>query len=333
VAEQTQSKPMSFGYVLAGQYLPEDDPQVRLAEALEQVRAARQAGFTSIWATQHFLADFQFLQTVPFLARLSAEAEGMQVGSAVLLAPLYPPVLLAEEVATMDVLAGGRFVLGVGAGYRNAEFDAFGVPRKERLGRLAETVALLRRLWTGDTVSFHGKHLHLDDARLRLLPVQRERLPVWVGAQGPKGLKQAAEIGDEWLVSPELSLDAIAERQQVYRDALPAGQSSIDKVFPVMREAFAARDYDRALAVAGPALARKYTAYVSWGHDVGAFDDMARSSFVLGDVDSCVEQVERYRSTLGTSFLGLRMQWPGLDQREVLESIEAFAQVIDRCSA
>lgn len=323
---------MKFGYVLSGQYLPQDDPQARLHEALEQVRAARQAGFHSIWATQHFLADFQFLQTVPFLARLSAEAEGMSVGSAVLLAPLYPPVMLAEEIATLDVMTGGRFVLGVGAGYRDAEFDAFGIPRSQRLGRLSETVALLRQLWAGMPVTFHGKHLHLEDAQLRLLPVQGEALPVWVGAQGPKGIRQAAEIGNEWLVSPELSLHAIAERQQTYRDALPEGQSGDGKLFPVLREAYAAESHDAAVRIAGQALQTKYAAYASWGHDVGSFEDLARDSFILGDVDSCVEQVERYRSSLSTSFLGLRMQWPGLEQREVLDSIGAFAQVIERCS-
>jgi alkanesulfonate monooxygenase SsuD/methylene tetrahydromethanopterin reductase-like flavin-dependent oxidoreductase (luciferase family) len=321
---------MQFGYVLAGQYLPEDDPRVRLKEAVEQVRAAREAGFTSIWATQHFLADFQFLQTLPFLARLSAEAEGMTVGTGVLIAPLYPAVLLAEEVATLDVLTGGRFVLGVGAGYRDEEFAAFGVPKRERMGRMAEMIALQRRLWTGEPVTFEGRYLQLRDARLRMPPVQREKLPVWVGAQGPQGIAQAAELGDEWLVSPEVPLETIAERQQVYRAALPAGSDADSKLFPVLREAYAAGSRGQALQIAQPALQTKYAAYASWGHTVGAFDDMANASFVLGSVDDCVESVERYRTTLGTSFLGLRMQWPGLGQREVLDSIAAFAEVIAR---
>jgi alkanesulfonate monooxygenase SsuD/methylene tetrahydromethanopterin reductase-like flavin-dependent oxidoreductase (luciferase family) len=296
------------------------------------VRAAKQAGFTSIWATQHFLADFQFMQTLPFLARLSAEAEGMTVGSAVLIAPLYPPVLLAEEIATLDVLTGGRFVLGAGAGYRDAEFNAFGINRSERLGRLSEMVELQRKLWSGEPVTFHGKYLHLDDAQMQMPPLQRDKLPIWIGAQGPKGLRQAAEIGNEWLVSPELSLQAITERQQTYVDALPAGQSAEDKLFPALREAFCAPSYEQAVKIAQPALETKYAAYASWGHAVGSFDDMARESFILGSVDDCVQGVERYRSTVGTKFLGMRMQWPGLEQREVLDSIGAFADVIARCA-
>jgi alkanesulfonate monooxygenase SsuD/methylene tetrahydromethanopterin reductase-like flavin-dependent oxidoreductase (luciferase family) len=324
---------MQFGYVLAGQYLPDDDLQVRVREAVEQVRAAKQAGFTSIWATQHFLADFQFLQTMPFLARLSAEAGGMQVGSAILIATLYNPVLLAEEVATLDVLTGGRFVLGVGAGYRDVEFEAFGVPKAERLGRLAETIDLQRRLWTGEKVSYHGKYLHLDDAQMQMPPVQGEKLPIWIGAQGPMGIRQAAQLGDEWLVSPELSMETIAERQAIYREALPAGVKAEDRMFPALRETFAAKSYEDAVRIARPALETKYAAYASWGHQVGSFEDMARDSFVLGSVDDCVEQVERYRSTLATKFLGTRMQWPGLQQRDVLDSIGAFAEVIERTRA
>jgi alkanesulfonate monooxygenase SsuD/methylene tetrahydromethanopterin reductase-like flavin-dependent oxidoreductase (luciferase family) len=324
---------MQFGYVLAGQYLPDDDLQVRVREAVEQVRAAKQAGFTSIWATQHFLADFQFLQTMPFLARLSAEAGGMQVGSAILIATLYNPVLLAEEVATLDVLTGGRFVLGVGAGYRDVEFEAFGVPKGERLGRLAETIDLQRRLWTGEKVTYHGKYLHLDDAQMRMPPVQGDKLPIWIGAQGPKGIRQAAELGDEWLVSPELSMETIAERQAIYREALPAGVNAEDRMFPALRETFAAKSYEDAVRIARPALETKYAAYASWGHQVGSFEDMAKASFLLGSVDDCVEQVERYRSTLGTKFLGTRMQWPGLQQRDVLDSIGAFAEVIERTRA
>lgn len=321
---------MQFGYVLAGQYLPEDDPQTRLQEAIEQVRAAKEAGFTSIWATQHFLADFQFLQTVPFLARLSAEAGGMSVGTGVLIAPLYSPVLLAEEAATLDVLTSGRLILGVGAGYRDEEFRAFGINRKERLGRLSETVTLQRRLWSGEVVNYQGKYLHLENAQMQMPPVQRERLPIWIGAQGPKGLAQAAGIGDEWLVSPELPIEAIAERQRTYLDALPIGVSADDKLLPVLRETFCAPSYEDAVRIARPALETKYAAYAAWGHHVGSFDEMARTSFILGSTDECEERVREYQERLGTGFIGTRMQWPGLEQRQVLDSIFAFAEVIER---
>jgi alkanesulfonate monooxygenase SsuD/methylene tetrahydromethanopterin reductase-like flavin-dependent oxidoreductase (luciferase family) len=324
---------MRFGYLLAGQFLEGEDPHAQLGQALEQVRAAREAGFDSIWVTQHFLADFQFLQPIPLLARVAAEAEGMGLGTAVLLAPMYPPVLLAEELATLDVLCGGRLVVGAGAGYREEEFKALGVPRGERSARLAETIDLLRQLWSGKPVTYSGRGVELDEARLRLLPARREAVPIWVGATGPKGVAEAARIGDEWLVSPELPIGTILERQQWYRDALPEGVRVEDKAFPILREAHCAATHDDAVRIARPALETKYAAYARWGHEVGSFEDMARDSFVLGDVDQCVEQVRRYQTEAHSSFLGLRMQWPGLGQADVLRSIGAFAEVIARCSA
>lgn len=180
-------------------------------------------------------------------------------------------------------------------------------------------------------MTFEGRYLQVVDAQLRMPPLQREKLPVWVGAQGPKGIAQAAQLGDEWLVSPEVPLETIAERQLVYRKALPSDVDPAGKLFPILREAYAAGSREHARRIAEPALETKYAAYASWGHIVGSFDDMADSAFVLGSVDDCVESVERYRTTLSTGFLGMRMQWPGLGQREVLESIGAFAEVIARC--
>ncbi|MHA6794505.1 LLM class flavin-dependent oxidoreductase [Pseudonocardia bannensis] len=323
---------MQFGLALAGQFLPGDDPRTRVAETLEQVRAAREAGFASVWAFQHFLADFQFLQPVPLLARLLSEAGDMHIGTSVLLAPFYPPVLLAEELATLDVLADGRLIVGMGAGYRDEEFRAFGVPRAERLERLAETVQVLRDLWSGAPVTHRTSRFALEDARLRLRPIQGERVPVWIGATGPRGLRQAARIGDEWLASPELSLPAVARRQKVYRDALPDGVRPGSKAFPLLREAYVAGSREAAIRTARPALTTKYEAYARWGHEVGDFDELSQDSFVLGSVADCVEQVQRYAAELATSHLIVRMQWPGLEQREVLDSIGAFAEVIARFS-
>ncbi|MQA16847.1 MAG: LLM class flavin-dependent oxidoreductase [Pseudonocardiaceae bacterium] len=322
---------IDFGYVLAGQFLPDDDPQVRVQEALEQVRCARDAGFHSILVTQHFLADFQFLQPVPFLSRLLSEAGDMRIGTAVLQAGFYPPVLLAEELATLDVISGGRLIFGAGTGYRDTEFRAFGLPPQQRMRRFDEVIDVVYRLWSGESVTYTGEHVQLEDARLRLLPPQRDAVPLWVGATGPKGIRHAAEVGKEWVVSPELTLDAIAERQEVYRQALPRSVDPADKIYPIMREAYVAADREAAMKVAGSALRTKYDAYIRWGHAVGDFEVLPEDAFILGGVEHCVEQIQRYRERLGTRFIGMRMQWPGLDQREVVDSIAAFSHVIERC--
>jgi len=320
---------MKFGYLLAGQFLPGDDLQVRIRESLEQVRAARKAGFHSIWVTHHFLAEFQFLQPLPFLARLLAEAEGMHIGTCVLLATMYPPVLLAEEIATLDNLCGGRFIFGAGTGYRDEEFQAFGIDRKTRMERFDEVMHLCRSLWSGKVVNHVGKFFKLEGAQLRLCPPQGDAIPIWNGATGPLGIKHAARTSDDWLISPELPMDKILEKKAIYCGALPQGTDPKSKIFPLLREVFAAKDHDTAQKIAAPALRTKYEMYARWGHEVGTLDDMLQNAFMLGSAEHCIAEVAKYREQVGTRLIITRMQWPGLDQADVLRSIETFARVIE----
>jgi alkanesulfonate monooxygenase SsuD/methylene tetrahydromethanopterin reductase-like flavin-dependent oxidoreductase (luciferase family) len=323
---------MRFGFALAGQFLPGEDPTVALAEMLEQVRAARQAGFDSVWSFQHFLSpDFQFLQPIPLLARVAADSGEMRVGTLIIEVPLYAPVLLAEEVATLDAITGGRFILGAGTGYRVAEFEAFGVSRADRLDRFNDTITTMRSLWSGELVTRKSAYVELHDARLLMVPPQGASLPVWVGASGPKGIKNAAQVGDEWIVTTELALADVQWRQEIYRTSLPAGVVAEAKLNPIIREVFVGPSRETAYATAEPALREKYAAYARWGHAVTAFEDMARDAFILGDVDYCCEQIERYANTLDTSYLIMRMQWPGVAQARVLDAIARCAEVIDRC--
>ena len=313
---------VQYGFVLSGQFLPEDDPQQALEEMLEQVVAAREAGFDAVFAVQHFLADFQFFQPMLLLSRIAAESGEMRLGTAVSLLSYYPPVLFAEEFATLDVLTGGRVILGVGTGYREEEFAALGVPRSERISRFEEALPVIRQLWSGEPVSHEGRFT-LDEARLRLKPPQGDRIPVWIGATGPQGIARAARMGDEWLISPEMPLDRMQKNKESFVDALD-GVPSDDHLFPLLREAFVADDKDTAVRVAREPLETKYAAYRRWGHQVGTFDEMADSTFVLGDPDRCAELLSRYVHGYGTRFIGLRMQWPGLAHRDVLASIRRF---------
>jgi alkanesulfonate monooxygenase SsuD/methylene tetrahydromethanopterin reductase-like flavin-dependent oxidoreductase (luciferase family) len=108
----------------------------RLEALVDQVRAARDHGFASVWVSQHYLATpYQMLQPLPLLGRIAAEAGGMRIGTNIFLLPLQTPVYVAEQVAKLDVLTGGQFIFGCGLGYRPEEFRVFGVPMKARVTR------------------------------------------------------------------------------------------------------------------------------------------------------------------------------------------------------
>src|SRR6202522_1736944 len=149
---------MKVGLFINTQFPEGDNVAARVPDLVEQVRVARQSGFSSLLFPHHYLTEpLQMLQIAPLMAYLRPEAKGMTIGGNILLLPLLNPVHVAEESATLDVLSGGNFVLGVGLGYREGEFDAFGISLKERALRFTESIQLIRRLWTEDRVTFQGR--------------------------------------------------------------------------------------------------------------------------------------------------------------------------------
>ena len=144
---------MKLGLYMATQWRQGADLGPELANLIEQVRAARASGLASLMVGQHFVSSpLQMFQAMPLLARLAAEAEGMQLGPGLLLLPLLNPVIVAEETATLDWLCGGRAIIGLGLGYRPEEFDSIGVPRtrtpyRSRTPRSASSTARFKPVW------------------------------------------------------------------------------------------------------------------------------------------------------------------------------------------
>lgn len=153
-----------------------------MVEALRgQIRLlhhARDHGWDSFWTGQHFFPTMPMTQPVPFLARLAAEAGEMRIGLGILLLALANPLDVAETFASMDVVSGGRFTLGVGLGYRDVEYDGFGILSHEPVRRLEDNLKLVEALWAGEAVSADLPWCRLDAATLKILPVQRPRPPL-----------------------------------------------------------------------------------------------------------------------------------------------------------
>ena len=193
---------MKIGLYLATQFTEQTSLGPQLENLLQQVRVARDNGFESLWAAQHFITEpVQMFQTVPLLARLAAAAKGMQIGPNILVFPALNPVLVAEEAATMDWICDGRYVLGLGLGYREEEFIALGAPFRKRVGRFTEGIELVRKLWSGERLTHHGEHFQINDAGLSLRPKQQPGPPIWIAAVVDKAIERAAVIGDEWLIT------------------------------------------------------------------------------------------------------------------------------------
>lgn len=327
---------MKIGLFLSGQIPPEDSMPRQVRESMEQVRAAREAGFDLICTGQHFLSSpYQQPTTLPFLARMAAEAGEMEVAATVLLLPLHNPVEIAEEVATMDAICDGRFIFGIGLGYRDEEYAAFGVKASERVGRMSEAMEVIKLLWTEDEVAFDGRYYHVPKINPSVRPVQRPHPPIWVAANADSAIRRAARWGYPWLINPHATVSMVADQVRLYREeAARVGQSVPDSM-PMLREMYVADDREKAYIESQPYLEGKYAAYASWGQDKALpgeesfsvpYDQLARDRFLLGSPDDVAEEMLRYERELGAGYLIFRMQWPGLPHEKVLEQLELMGR-------
>jgi alkanesulfonate monooxygenase SsuD/methylene tetrahydromethanopterin reductase-like flavin-dependent oxidoreductase (luciferase family) len=322
---------MKLGLFINTQFPEGNAVPARIPELVEQVRVARDAGFASLWFPHHYLTTpMQMLQITPMMAFLAAETKGMMaIGPNILILPLLNPVHVAEEAATLDVLTGGKYIMGVGLGYRPPEFDSFGIPLAERAPRFSEAIRLMRRLWTEDRVTFEGRFYSVKDHGIGLKPVRSGGPPVYVAAQVDAAIKRAARIGDAWLIVNAIDLETVQKQMPLYREALAeAGRTPLE--YPIARECYVGASHATALEECRAALEYKYNTYASWG--LGAshsqpFEEFARNRFIIGDKVSVKEEIARYRELLGVDHFIMRCQWPGLPQEKVLGTIRRLWEI------
>lgn len=326
---------MRMGIYLNSQHPDTDDARRRLAELIALVRQAESCGFDSIWAGEHHLTPgFHFFPQLALLSRLSADTGSMGLGTNLVLLPLHRPVDVAEQVALIDQLCGGRFILTVGQGYRTEEFDAFGVPYGERLARMVEGIELIRRLWSEDEVDHDGPLFPLHGARLRPRPAQVPGPPIWLGATTDRAIRRAGRIGDAFMATPNSTNEEVGRQVAVFNEARhQAGMASATETGRML-EVFCAASTAEAQRKAAPHLLTKYAAYASWGltGDAGeaartantasttktaggedAFVSLARDRFVIGTPDDVTAGLIEQHRRLGMTHLAMRIAWPGSD--------------------
>ena len=314
---------MKIGLFLSAQLEPGASLEHGLKQLTRQVELAEQVGFSSIFLGHHYLTRSQFFQPLSLINYFAALTERIRLGFGVYLLPLHNPVALAEEFATADVLSGGRLIVGVGAGYRKAEYAAFGIPFEERFKRLAEYVPIMRQLWRGEEVSASGCFGTLDKARLHLKPAQAGGPPIWMGAFGPAGIRQAAALDAAWLAPPDGDRQTLTERYALYRQALSEHGHPEHRDYPLMREAFVATTAEIAHDQALQYLARQYEQYRGWsGAQNVSQQELVNEFALVGTPEYVADRLTWYREELGITEVILRLQWVGMDHGAVLDSIQ-----------
>lgn len=310
------------------------DPETCLSELLEQAQTAGASGFDGLFVGEHHFTDDIYFDNFQTLARLAAEFDDeMRVGTSVCLLPLHNPALIAERIATLDVISGGNVVFGAAAGYRDAEFDAVGVDKADRAGRVAEGVEILRALWREDNVSYDGDHYAFEDVTLRPRPVQESGPPIWLGGSAPAAVRRAAELGEAWLIDPVSAVSKLKKAVGLYERELT--EEPVCR--PIRRDVYVAETTEEAIDTAAPYILDKFDSLSEWGiidddaeelsrHE--RFERISEGRYLIGTPNEVVADLESLNETLGVDHLVARVQWPGMAHERAVDAIELLGEEV-----
>jgi probable F420-dependent oxidoreductase len=313
------------------------------AETLDLVRLAETLGFDSAWVSEHHGAGDGYLPSLlPMLAAFAAATDRIALGTGVVLTPMHDPLRLAEDAAVVDLLSGGRLLLGLGLAWRQEEFRMFGVPLAERVRRTEETVEVLRRAWTGERFSFEGRAFRFERVQVRPAPERPGGggVPIWLGGMVEASIRRAARLGDGWVRTGGIG-DVARVRADVARldeEARAAGRGPRAIGFAQLQNAFAWEEGD-AWDVVRDGLAHATGVYAGWAQE----GDTPGHGFVLPPPD---EERLRARTPVGTPaevahalrpfveafggaerdvHLVVRLHYPGMSFETSSRAMEVFA--------
>ncbi len=305
------------------------------AAMLSQVEAAEALGLDSIWLTEHHFTDDGYLPSMmPAAAAIAARTRRVTIGTFVLLAPFQHPLKLAEDAAVVDVISNGRLRLGIGLGYRQEEFDGFGVPRAERFGRTIETAEILKRAWSGERFDFDGKYFKLRDVRVLPTPASRPYPELLWGAGAPAGIRRAAKL--------DMGFACVGGQREIeiYREEMrklgkdPARYSVVNS-----RVVYIADSEEDAWRDTREALMYQAELYGKWLSAAAGTSDTSRvlirpdperlkRTSVLGPPDLVIRKLTDIFARTPMTELIIAMQLPGLDPGKAMRSLERFGREV-----
>ena len=311
-------------------------------EALDLVRLAETLGFDSAWVSEHHGAGDGYLASLlPTLAAFAAATEHIRLGTGVVLTPFHHPLRLAEDAAAVDLLSGGRLILGLGMGWREEEFRMFGVPIGERLRRTIETIDILRLAWTGERFSYEGRVFSFDQVQIRPPPARPGGPPIFLGGSAEAAIRRAGRIADGYIRTRGGGVERMREDAHVLDRAIrDAGRDVHSVAFAQLQNAVVWEDGD-AWGVVREGAAAHIGVYGGW--DQGS-DTPGKGFFIVPPNDETLRRV----TPAGTPrevlhalrpiieafggrdefHLVVRLHYPGMDFDTSARSVELFAEKV-----
>jgi probable F420-dependent oxidoreductase len=326
---------MKFGFIPTegGVYYQEFLEEVLLGEAL---------GFDSVWLEEHHgVSNHYWPSPLVALAGIATRTEHLIFGTDIVVLPFYHPVRVAEDVAMLDIMSQGRFVLGVAIGYKPDEFSLYQVPLEKRGRRFEEALELIKLLWTQAEVNFEGEYYQLAGLKIEPRPVTSPHPPLWLGGWGKLALRRAAQLGDAWIPGPTANLAKLLDAQSLYRQELrAAGLDPATKLTPLTREVVIAETDDEALEMAEKHLLINYRDEYGggkWQHPlIGAedsapvdqLDAIGRDRFLVGSPETVIRQLQSFEQAFGVDHLICRLFFPGIPHDFIMNELRLLANEV-----
>ena len=205
--------------------------------AFQRIDVMEQTGYDAVWLAEHHFSTYSVCPSIHMMGtHIAARTKRLRIGTAVSLAPFYHPLRLAEEVALLDVLSGGRVNWGAGRGFDPTEFKTFGIDFEESYPRFREGVDVVLQAWQNERLTYHGEFHHFDDVEVLPKPLQQPHPPVWLAATSPGAVRWCAQNGFTILMDPHGTHNDIAIKRALYQEELEkAGYSMEGRVIPMAR--------------------------------------------------------------------------------------------------
>jgi alkanesulfonate monooxygenase SsuD/methylene tetrahydromethanopterin reductase-like flavin-dependent oxidoreductase (luciferase family) len=341
---------MKFGVFSLMQW-PEDRSQQDVyRNEIEQLSLAEEQGYDSAWLAEHHFSRYGIGPSIHLTAaHLAARTSRIRIGTAITILPFFHPLRLAEEVAMLDILSGGRFDWGVGRGYQGHEFTGFGVDISESHHIFREQLQIIEKAWTGEPFAWDGEHFQFPELTCLPTPVQRPRPPIWIAALSPSTAEWAAANRYPVMTDQFSPTERIAKTRGIYREAAArAGFDVTGLELPTLRQVYVGETMARAREEARPgllwyyrSLARvgspggpsgeipeNYSFYRMFGedgfnpdHDPDAFVQfLFDNCTIIGDEVYCREKLSELQERVGLDSLIAWQNFGGLSHEQTLAS-------------
>ncbi len=334
---RAMAPPLRFGIVHDFRSPPGSEVGLQqvYAEGLEQIVMLDELGIDLVWFTEHhFLDDGHLSNFVPVAGAVAAQTRNVRISTDILLAPFAHPIRLAEDLAILDNISGGRMELGLGMGYAAHEFKGFGIPQSRRVSLTEELVQILQLAWKGERFSFHGKRYDFDDLLVTPAPVQDGGPPLWIAGMSANAAVRAARFDTHLL--PQGAPDVVLEP---WRAELRAtGRNPDDYRVGIIRSVFVTDDPERDWPPIKAAERYRNSVYARFFAEtpdqLSAFDREQQSipqGWIVGDEDQCTEELVSFITTYGITDLVTWGAPPGMAPSVMNDSLERFVtRVIPR---